>query len=163
MSKFSSLKSLTEGDTLIYIAPAVLAMSLLHVFSASPITHKLGQIEVIMALGLVAFYIWQNIPSVYELPYQGKKKMELAVCCVVGVMTALLAYAPLLTWQIFGFYRASGNHPAYHKPLLTALLTLWIGTALFYAGSFSYSKARMQSAETISTESVMPNVMEGQH
>jgi hypothetical protein len=157
MSNFS-LKSFTEGNALVYIAPFVTIISLFHIFDMNPAQHKLGQMELFGVFILLGYYLWTQLDEVYDITKLGKKRIEAIVCIVVGIFSALTLMAPLLTWQYVAFYRAS-NTRSYLKPVTIAILTLWAATAIFFYGTAKFTMDKMNASATGIQESSMPTVM----
>lgn len=151
-SSFSltSLTSLTQGDRLIYIAPILVATSLLHIFDAAPAAHQFGQLEILGSFLLIGYYLWNQIAVTYPHEKIWKKRMEASVCGVIGVFSALLLLAPLLTWQYVTLH-FHGDRTRLFKPVMIAILTLWIGTGIFF-----YSAIRISMDHAAATQSSLP-------
>jgi|GEM_PF-6964777 len=161
MANRFSLKSLLDSDGIIYVAPILILMSLLHVFDTHDLTRRIGQMEILASIITVCYYLWDKIAYVYEPEKIGKKRIEAVVCAVVGLFSALVLIAPLMTWQFFNLYRTSDRF-AYTKPILIAVLSLWIGCGVLFYSSAKVAMERVNAGNSGMPESSMPNVMEGQ-
>ncbi len=156
MTNKFSFKSLSEDARLIYVAPILVIAALLHIFSPIPAQHQFGQMEIFGAFITIGYYLWVHIANVYPAKTMGKKRIEMVVCIVAGIFSALLLFAPLFTWQYIMLYRAS-NRAAYTKPVLIAIITLWAASLVFFYGSYSFNANRLQQLQQTSLESSMPN------
>ena len=156
MSNLFSFKSFLEGNSTIYIAPVLLAGSLLHIFDLAPQKHQFGQLEVIGAFILVGYYLWQQIANIYPQEKINKKRIEAVICIVIGVFSALLLLAPLLSWQYIELFRASSNRPAIARQVMIALLTLWAGIGIFLYGTYTVSLERMNAGTSSMPTSSFP-------
>lgn len=154
MANFS-LKSLTEGNTLIYATPLLVLMSLFHIFDPNPVKHQLGQIETIAALIICGYVLWTQYTTVFSAEKLMRKRIEFSVCAIVGLITALLLYAPLMTWQFVTVYLAS-DRQSLNKPILMSVLALWLASGVFFYGSLKYNMDRMSAAQSGLQQSSMP-------
>lgn len=146
MASTFSLKSLIEGHRLIYIAPILAISSLFHIFDSIPAKHQFGQLEILGAFIVTGYYLWVQISNIYAPQLIGRKRIELVVCAVVGIFSALLLFAPLMTWQYITLYYAS-DRSKYTKPISIALLTLWMGTFIFFYGTYSFNLNKLQQLQ----------------
>lgn len=158
MANFSSFKSFFDGNAPVYIAPLLLGGSLLHIFDLAPQKHQFGQLEVIGALILVCYYLWQQIGTIYPQEKLGKKRIEAVVCIVIGIFSGLLLFAPLLSWQYIALYSATAatDRPALFKPLMAALLTIWAGIGIFLYSTYTVSIERLNAGATSVPTSSFP-------
>ena len=155
MSNKFSLKSLTDPDTLILVAPILVVVSTFHIFDSNDITHKFGQIEILASIFICCYYLWDKIAVVYPAENIGKKRLEAVVCIVIGIFTAMVLIPPLLSWQYFNLYRAS-DRTSLKKPILIAIASMWIGCAVLFTSSFILAKAQIEAAKSLGQESSMP-------
>lgn len=160
MAKFQ-FKSLLDTDKVIYAAPLLTLASFFHIFSRTPATHSFGQIEVLAAMVVVGYYLWEKIAAIYPLEKIGKKRIEAVVCVVVSIFLALIPLAPLMTWQYFNLYRASDRY-SYNKQIIIAIATIWVSIITMYSSSYVLMAERMASANQGLPESSMPAATEGQ-
>lgn len=154
MSKFS-LKSLTEGNALVYITPFLVVSALFNIFDPNPAKHQFGQLEVLGAFILAGYYLWIQIAAVYDEQKIGKKRIEAVICMVVGIFSAMILMAPLLTWQYVALYRAS-RRGDYIKPIAIVIVTLWVATGVFFYGTAKFTMDKMNASQTGLQESSMP-------
>jgi hypothetical protein len=155
MTNKLSFKSLTDADTLIFVAPILVVVSTFHIFDSNDFTHKFGQIEIMASILICCYYLWEKIALVYSAEFISKKRIEAVVCIVIGIFTALLLIPPLLSWQYFNLYRAS-DRTTLSKPILIAVASLWIGCAVLFTSSFMIAKAQVEAAKSLGQESSMP-------
>lgn len=160
MTNKFSLKSLTDPDTVILVAPILVVAATFHIFDASELTHKIGQMEILAAVLACCYYLWKKIEAVYLPAVIGKKRIEAVVCVVIGIFTAMVLMPPLLSWQYFNLYRAS-NRISLNKPILIAVVSLWVGIGILYTSSFLIAKAQVEAManNTVSQESSMPEAI----
>ena len=155
MSNKLSFKSLTDADTVVFVAPILVVVSTFHIFDASDFTHKFGQIEIHASIMIVCYYLSEKIPVVYPAELMGRKRIEAVVCMVIGIFTALTLIAPLLSWQFFNLYRSS-DRKTLTKPILISVASIWIGCAVMFTSSFMLAKAQVEAAQSLTQESTMP-------
>jgi hypothetical protein len=155
-----SLKSLTDPDTAILVAPILVVASTFHIFDASDLTHKIGQMEILAAILVCCYYLWKKIEVVYPAALTGKKKIEAVVCVVIGIFTAMVLMPPLLSWQYFNLYRSS-DRISLNKPILIAVVSLWVGIGILYTSSFLIAKAQVEAMANnpVSQESSIPEAV----
>jgi hypothetical protein len=156
MSNKFSMKSMTDVDTIIYVAPMLVAVSLFHIFSSHPSTRFFGQIEIFAAMGIIAYYLWVKIPTVYDFLKITRKRIEAMACFGVGLLSALLLMPPLLTWQLLALLKNSPDKLTMQRPVLIAVVTVWAGCGLMIYGSVKATEAKMQAAAEASADSSMP-------
>jgi hypothetical protein len=161
MSKKFSLSSFLDTDKIIYIAPILLALSCLHIFSAVAATHSLGQIEVIAAIIVTGYYLWEKIAVIYPSEKMGKKRIEAVACIVISLFLALIPLAPLMTWQYYNLYRAS-DRQSYSKQILIAVVTIWVGIGIFFGSAIQHTMNIQNATNAALQESAMPSPMQGQ-
>lgn len=158
MSLKSTIKSFTNSDGIIYVAPILLVASLLHIFSAEPVTHKFGQLEIMGALIIISYYIWDVTPKAYAMTQIRSKQIELIICYALSVISALVLMPPLLTWQYFNLYRATTDRN-HIRNILIAVISLWVGVGILFTSALSTAKQKMEMANNPVQESVMPEVL----
>lgn len=160
MTNKFSLKSMTDPDTLILVAPLLVVVSTFHIFDANDLMHKFGQIEILAAIFICCYFLWEKIAVVYPTNIMGKKRIEAVVCVVIGIFTALVLMPPLLTWQYFNLYRAS-DKTSLQKPVLIAIASIWIGCAVLFTSSYLIAKAQVEAMANSPTsqESSMPEAV----
>jgi hypothetical protein len=161
MSNKFSLKSLTDADTVVFVAPILVVVSTFHIFDANDFTHKFGQIEILASIMIVCYYLWEKIAVVYPAELMGRKRIEAVVCMVIGIFTALTLIAPLLSWQFFNLYRSS-DKSTLTKPILISVASIWIGCAVMFTSSFMLAKAQVEAAQSLTQESTMPEATQPQ-
>lgn len=152
MASSFSLTSLTQGDRLIYIAPILVVASLLHIFDVAPAAHQFGQLEILGGFLIIGYYLWEQIAVTYPHEKIWKKRIEASVCGVIGVFSALLLFAPLMTWQYVALH-FHGERARLFKPVMIAILTLWIGSGIFF-----YSSIRLSMDRAAATQSSLPTL-----
>lgn len=148
MANKFSLKSLLDSDKIIYVAPILVFASFFHIFSRNEATHSFGQIEILAALILVGYYLWDKIAAVYPHEKLGKKRIEAIICIVISIFLALIPLAPLMTWQYYNLYKTSDRY-SYTKQVIAALATVWIGVGVMYYSSYTLLAEKM-AAQTAS-------------
>lgn len=160
MTNKFSLKSLTDPDALILVAPILVVASTFHIFDESDLTHKIGQMEILAAVFVCCYYLWKKIEVVYPSAIIGKKRIESVVCVVIGIFTAMVLMPPLLSWQYFNLYSAS-DRISLNKPILIAVVSLWVGIGILYTSSFLIAKAQVEAManNALSQESSMPEAV----
>ena len=160
MTNKFSIKSMTDPDTLILVAPVLVVVSTFHIFDASDLMHKFGQIEILAAILICCYFLWEKIAVVYPADIIGKKRTEAVICVVIGIFTALVLIPPLLSWQYFNLYRAS-DKVSLQKPVLIALASMWLGCAILFTSSFLIAKAQVEAMANNASaqESSMPEAI----
>jgi hypothetical protein len=156
MAAHFSLKSFIDGPHIIYIAPLLVAGSLLNIFSPLSSKHQFGQLEILGAFVIIGYYLWAHLGIIHDINKIGKKRIEFAICATVSIFSALVLFAPLITWQYISLYRAVPQRKPYIQPILTAIITLWIGSAIFFYGSYKYSLDKLNAAQSNLPTSSMP-------
>lgn len=152
MAKKFSIKSLIDTDYIIYVAPILTIVSLLNVFNHDPTKHSFGQIEIFAALIIVGYYLWDKIAVIYPHELIGKKRLQEMACVVVGIFSALVLFAPLMTWQYYNLYKASDRY-SYNKQILAAIFTAWFAIAAMYYSSYVKLSERMAAQNAPAAES----------
>jgi len=160
MAKFQ-FKTLLDTDKVIYAAPLLTFASFFHIFSRTPATHSFGQIEVLAAMVVIGYYLWEKIAAIYPHEKIGKKRIEAVICIVVSIFLALLPLAPLMTWQYINLYRASDRY-SHKKQIFIAIATIWLSVITFYSSSYILTAERMAAANQAMPESSMPTPNIGQ-
>ena len=143
-------KFLTEK--IIYVAPILVFASFFHVFSRDEATHNFGQIEILAALIIVGYYLWDKIAIIYPYERIWKKRIEAVVCIVASIFLALVPLAPLMTWQYYNLYNNSDRY-SYTKQIITAIATVWIGVGAMYYSSYILLAERMAAQSASAPES----------
>ncbi len=147
-----SLKSLLDTDRIIYIAPILVFVSLFHVFSHHAATHNLGQIEILASLIVVGYYLWDKIAIIYPHDKIWKKRIEAVVCVVISIFTALVPFAPLMTWQYYNLYKNSDRY-SLNKQIIAAIITVWVGVGALYYSSYLLLAERVAAQNSSVAES----------
>lgn len=142
MSTRFSPRNLLHTDRLIYISPILLFVSLFHIFSAEDATRSFGKLEIMGALAIIAYYLWDKIPEIYGAEKTNKKRIEAVICIVVSILLALLPFPPLMTWQFYNLYKATDQY-SYTRPIVTAVLSSWVAVILLFAGAYNAMSDRM--------------------
>lgn len=155
MANLFSFKSFFGGNAPVYIAPILVAGSLLHIFDMTPQKHQFGQLEIIGAFALICYYLWQQMAIVYPYEKLGKKRLEAVISIVIGIFSGFLLFAPLLSWQYITLYLSSDRLRT-TKPIAIAMLTLWIGLGIFFYGTFTYTQNKMNAATSAMPQSSFP-------
>lgn len=161
MTNKFSIKSLMDTDKIIYVAPILVFASFFHVFSRDAATHGFGQIEILAALIVASYYLWDKTAVIYPHEKIWKKRIESIICVVISIFLALVPFAPLMTWQYYNLYKNSDRY-SYTRQIMTAVVTIWIGVGAMYYSSYSLLAEQMAAANTATPESSMPSPMESQ-
>lgn len=156
MAKKISFVSLMDTDKIVFVAPILVFASFFHIFSLVPATRGLGKIEVLFAFIIIAFYLWDRIALVYTADKIGKKRIEAIACAIGSVLLLFIPFAPLMTWQYYNLYRASDCY-SFNKQIIAAIVTVWIGTGVFYGSFYTLVAAQSTAQETGMQESSMPS------
>lgn len=151
MSKFS-IKSLLDTDKIIYAAPILVVVSFFHIFSRDEATHSFGQIEVLVALIVVGYYLWDKIAVIYPPEKIWKKRTEAIICMVASIFLALIPFPPLMTWQYYNLYKYS-NRYSHNTQIISAIATVWMGIAVMYYSTYTLLAERMAVQNAAATES----------
>ncbi len=161
MANKFNLKSLMDADSIVLITPILIVVSTFHIFDTGAFTHKFGQIEILAAIAICCYYLCDKIAVVYPAAIIRKKRIEAITCIAIGIFTALVFMAPLMTWQYFNLYRSS-DRITLTKPILIAVASLWIGCAIFFSSSYLVAKAKVEATanNTGFQESSMPDAMQ---
>ena len=150
ISRFS-FKSLFEAQNIIYAAPLLVIASLFHIFDTIPGKHQFGQLEILAAFIITGYYMWVEIPNIYQPLHIKKNRIELIICAVIGMLSALTLFAPLMTWQYIKLYRSSNIHQ-YLMPISIAIITLWMGVFVYFYASYTFNKNIMDQLQPSSIE-----------
>lgn len=163
MANKFSIKSALDMDKLIYTAPVLVFASFFHIFSSDAGTHNFGQIEVLAALIVVGYYLWDKIAVIYSPDKLWKKRTEEIVCVVVSIFLALVPFAPLMTWQYYNLYKNSDRY-SLNKQIIAAILTAWVGVGTMYYSSYVLLAENMtaQNQNATAAESSYVAPTEGQ-
>lgn len=161
MASRLSIKSILDPDNIVFIAPILVIASFFHVFSHNAGTHSFGQIEILAALILVGYYLWDKIAAVYPLEKIWKKRIEAAVCVVVSIFLALVPFAPLMTWQYYNLYKNSDRY-SFNKQILAAIITAWLGVGVLFYSSYTLLADRMAAQNASVPESSYVAPTQGQ-
>lgn len=161
MASKLSLTSIFDTDKIIYVAPILVFVSFFHVFSHNAGTHSFGQIEILAALILIGYYLWDKIAIVYPLEKIWKKRIEAVVCVVVSIFLALVPFAPLMTWQYYNLYKNS-NRYSLNKQIMTAIITAWLGVCVMYYSTYTNLAENMAAQNASVPESSYVAPTQGQ-
>ena len=141
-----SIKSILDTDKIIFVAPILVVVSCFHVFSHNESTHSFGQIEILAALILVGYYLWDKIAVIYAPEIIWKKRIEAVACIVASIFMALIPFAPLMTWQYYNLYKKSDRY-SLNKQIVTAIITAWLGVGFMYYSTYTNLAARMTAQQ----------------
>ncbi len=140
-----SLKNITDADNIIYIAPLLVISSFFYIFENGNNAHEFGQLEILGAIIICCYYLWDKIAVVYPPAMVGKRRIEEIVCIVIGLFSALIFLPPLMTWEFINLYRASDRF-SFNKGIIISILTLWIGCGTLYYSSYKLAIERYHAA-----------------